>query len=597
MCRFRSSLIFPIFLLLSLQQVSWAAEAGVTNLLPVLEEQVRLLMDEEELVGAGFTVVYGNEVLSRSYGKASIEQNLDFTVSTPNALHELAQPFTAVAILQLVEQGRLDLDAPFTNYFPDFIPLGLGSSDQSFTIRQLLSHHSGLPAYYAPGSGFERFPADENEGAFRNLVHADGDIALVSEPGKVYEYSYLGYSLLGVLIEEVSGLSYQDYMQQHILQPLGMGNSAFVSDPNQIEDITLAYRGKDAAGHRRFRDVPGAGLVSTLQDMGLFMRALLDPDSMLISQDSRREIFSIQNHMVAEDGNFTIGLGFFISPVTGGAFRNLPSASHASTDGIARSYLLLFPQEGLGVLLTTNSRLGSVTLRDTADKMMTDLLMMARTYVADPYLPHAELTFDEERDAVVLGNYSGPGGIFRIDNRRNRLRMDVPYIPFLNVELLPREEGYYGVDIRFLGLFNLGRMSQVRMLSESLEGKVEVVDGQKLFFWYWRGITAVTLTELPEHAPTALEVWRGRLGDYNSDLTGTTWELDFDRSTDTFTFAYDPGGIRLFREPPEIFCASSGEELQTCGRGLVGNGTRNRIRLLDGNRLVDAYGLYFSPAN
>src|SRR5690606_32258780 len=129
---------------------------------------------------------------------------------------------------------------------------------------------------------------------------------------------------------------------------------------------------------------------------------------------------------------------------------------------------------------------------------------------------------------------AGPGGSYHVERRRSRLRLDVPQLPFLSVRLLPREEGYFGVDVRFLG-FGLGMLGRVRQLAESVEGRLDDVEGRKLLQWYWRGVTAVSLSEIPPAAEgPPLQAWLQRRGTWYSDVTGRGYELRHDARSGQF---------------------------------------------------------------
>jgi CubicO group peptidase (beta-lactamase class C family) len=573
---------------------SWHAVAASDSFAGVIEDAERIVLamaEEEALVGGGFTLYYQGEVASRSFGSRSADGKDEFTPDTRTALHELAQPLTALAVLQLSERGLVDLDQSINHWFPAFAPWSPDESGYSPTVRQLLSHHSGLPAYFAPGSGRENHGLDTRQFAWEGLVNNSETMAFVAEPGSVYEYSYLGYSLLGSLVETVSGMDYQTYIRANILQPLGMNDTVLVADPDTVVDISPAFIEGETAPHRKFRDIPAAGLVSTLSDMGRLMGGFLEGDN-LAGPGSREAMFSVQNARVPQDSNFEIGLGWFISPVTGGTFRNGGTVSHASTDGIARSYLLLYPARKFGVLIATNSRLSSVKLRDTSDRIMELMLGQDPGYAPQPWASHAATGAGMDHAELLEGTYSGPGGLFRIETTRKGLELDVPYLPFLDVKLLAREAGYFGVDIRLLGFLNVvGRFSQVRLLSDSLEGKVEILDGRKLINWYWRGTAAVTLTELPERPGNAtLESWQESTGDYQSAANGGDYRLAYDEEHGVFTLGVRRRGFRLFQDPPDLYCPVSTEVMQTCGMGLVGNGTRNLLRKLGDGRILTAYG-------
>ena len=573
-----------------------AADSDLTLSMPVdpgsfVDDIIVELMQEEELAGAGVALVYqGQPAWSSTYGLSSENPGLKLTIETPNALHELAQLFTAVGVMQLVEAGQLDLDAPFNRYISGFTPFAGAVSNGNFTIRQLLSHHSGLPAFYAPGSGREGNQADTTPFGYRSVLADSASIALVATPGTVYEYSYLGYTLLGLLIEKISGQDFADYMQSRIIAPLNLQHTGFVTDPDMVPGIATAYVNDDTVPHRKFRDLPAAGLVSSMQDMAIFMQALLTGGQGLLTSASLEEMFRPQNTGVLLDENFSMGLGVFITPVTGGTFHDLPSASHASTDGVARAYMLAFPQYRLGVILATNSRLSSVKLRDTVDRIMERMLVSATGFTPTPFVPHLTQNYSSDKVQGIAGAYGGPGGTYFVVPEKNSLKLEVPYIPFISVNLLPRADDYYGVELRFLCLLKVPGVGQLQLLANSVEGKVLQINGNDMLYWYWRGVAVVSLTRIKPAEPSTQLAWRKRVGDYRSDETGMNFRFNEDKDSGAFTFGPYERGFKLFREPPEIYCAKTLADIKSCGLGLVGNGSRNVLRVLDDGRLLSAYG-------
>lgn len=598
--RFKSAAaILVLLLLLPLQ--SWGAEVSPlpkplpSSLGDRIDGLITELMAEASLQGVALGLIHNYDTRwNRAYGLASRTAQTELGIATPVALHELAQLFTAVAVMQLAEQGSVQLDAALKDYLPDFNPYAEHVDNADITVRQLLSHHSGLPAYYAPGAGMGEYPLDEDTADYRQLPAQAAQIAFVSEPGSVYEYSYLGYSLLGLVVESVSGESFEHYVQAHILQPLELNETTFVVEPDSVADIAPAYINREEVPHSVFRDVPAAGLVSSLWDMSRFMQALLKPGEIL-SAESTAALFSAQNAQVTLDGNFEIGLGFFITPATGGAFRNEQSASHASTDGVARSYLLMLPEHGMGVVVHTNTQLDSIRLRDTADQIMEAMLEHSNAdFQPQRYTHHEEEALSPSRAEAIAGTYSGPIGYYHVEESRGRLKLDVPFVPFLNIDLLPRTEDFYGINIRLLGI-GLGSFDWIDLLTSSLEGKVVEHEERRLIQWYWRGVAAVTLSEIAEPDSTASTSWHDRAGRYESVLSGQEHRLEVNDDTGHFTFEARRRGFRLFRRPPALYCARSPERLHTCSLGLVGTGTRNMLRVMPDGRLLSAYGEYFKP--
>ena len=223
----------------------------------------------------------GKVVFSKGYGAADVETGAPVTPQTVFNLGNLSYQFTAVAIMQLVEQGKIDLDAPFAQYLPGFTMAD--DRYKAITVRQLLTHMAGLDyAYEADWSlpleemwqSFE--PAADEDARARYLAFL-ADQRLLDEPP-----SWLGgdteYNLLGAVIEAVSGQNFESYMHDHIFAPLGMNHSSFI--PTELDPALLAQphvTGLDGQPvraalypyHRPW--APSSGLVSNVEDMTRWM--------------------------------------------------------------------------------------------------------------------------------------------------------------------------------------------------------------------------------------------------------------------------------------------------------------------------------------
>lgn len=552
------------------------------------------LLRDEKLTGAGIGVIWpGMQPWLRTGGLASRERELSFTTDTPIAQQEFAQLHTAIAVLQLIEAGKLELDAPFNRYVPEFQPHS-GQWTSDFTIRQLLSHHSGLPAYYAPGSGREAFRAHGDDEAWREVLAHGGEVALIAAPGEVYEYSDLGYVLLGLLIERVSGENYVDYVKRHILEPLSLQHTFFTADPRTVPGIADAHDDGERSEHERLRDLPAAGLVASLNDTTVLLQALLSGGQGVLSSASVALLFSAHERS-PYDGNLGVGMGVYVATPWQASRPDLTLISQSAIADGTRTYLAAVPQLQLGVVLTTNDEFSSIKLRDAAESVLQHMVEVSVGRPVPGYARHRSSEWSEERRAALLGTYSGPGGLYRVERTRSNLRLDVPFLPFVRVNLVPRQEDHYAVELRFLGL-NLGRLSALQLVASGLESKIETVNGERLWHWYLRGESVVTLTELrPAQESEALAAWRMRLGHYESELTGAAYRLDFDRDSGNLTFGREGRGLRRWGEAPDIQCVVDAKELRSCNRGLTGTGSRKGLRLLEDGRLLDSYGVHYRP--
>ena len=606
-----SGLLFLFSLLLGSAPSSGAvsdiseSDEQVNTAVAYVESVIADFMKEEEVAGISIGLIQGNNTIwTQGYGVADEASERAFTDHTENAMHELAKLFTAVSVMQLVESGGITLDAPFSDYFPDFRPYRSHVSSDRFTIRQLLMHHSGLPSQYGPG--FELTPDDAGllpsdwSVSYRQILDQSDNLAFVTEPGELYGYSYLGYTLLGLLIEKVSGMTYADYVREHIFDPLGMDNTRFGwlhdSAYESEVDKSYAFSDGDQQWHSAFRDLPANGLVSTAHDMSRFIQALITGGEGLLSIDTLEEMFRVQNDSVSLDGTFKIGLGFFTTPTTGGVFREAQSISHGADIGIGQSFFLALPEEQLGVFVTSNTDVGASALRELTDNILTALLPSEHTLSLTPYIPHSVVPLDREKAGTLEGSYSGAAGMYEVELRRKNLKLLIPQLPVFNITLLPRAEDFYGVKIKLFGFISLGAFSFIAEMERNLEAKMVTIGDENLMQWYYRGTaTFVTLSSItPSGEAHDVDSWKRLVGEYTSETADGDIELVFDEKRQVFQFGRKPGLLGFNGTPAQVYCGVTESELHHCGKGLDPPGFKNLIRKADSDTLVDAYGHVYS---
>ncbi|MEO1402322.1 MAG: serine hydrolase [Cyanobacteria bacterium J06635_1] len=213
-------------------------------------------------------VTRGDEaVLTRTYGLANREHGVANTLETKFRIGSITKQFTAVAILQLQEQGLIDLQAPVVTYLPDY-PEG-----KRITIHHLLTHTAGIPEYLDPETfpdiaEWMRLPATLDQ-----LMARFKDLPLEFEPGEQFKYSNSGYILLTQILETVSGQTYADYMQTQIFEPLGMTHTGYEIPQAVISNLAQGYIFIGTDTH--LKTVPmdmslpqgAGGLYSTVEDL------------------------------------------------------------------------------------------------------------------------------------------------------------------------------------------------------------------------------------------------------------------------------------------------------------------------------------------
>jgi CubicO group peptidase (beta-lactamase class C family) len=168
------------------------------------------------LPGLALGIVHGDQVVHlRGFGQAG-PSGRPVTPQTPFMLASTTKSLTALAVMQLVEAGKVDLDAPVQRYLPWF-RLADPAASTSITVRHLLNHTSGLPA-----TADSLTKADGSDAALEHAVRALSTVQPTQPAGQAFEYVNMNYVTLGLIIQTVAGQSYEDYMRQHVLAPLGM---------------------------------------------------------------------------------------------------------------------------------------------------------------------------------------------------------------------------------------------------------------------------------------------------------------------------------------------------------------------------------------
>ena len=313
----------------------------------------RFLGDEvrkREIPGLALAVVMDGEVVYK--GAIGVRKLGDPEVLTPEHVFHLAsvsKTFVATAIMQLVEQGKLELSDTLVQHLPYFRLAD--DRYKTITIRQVLNHTSGMPNVdeYQWGRG------KNDVGAAERYVREMAPEKLLSAPGEKWAYSDMAVDVLGDLIAKVSGVSFEDYIQVNILQPLKMTNSSFYYPDIDSRLRVSGHVGKparvgDIYPYNR-RHAPSSTLNSSANDMIRWIlvnlnRGELDGERLLSAQGV--EILWTPTAEIGSHGS-RMGLSWFLRVQDG---RRM--VYHLGGDTGFKSYLVLLPDDGIGILLASN---------------------------------------------------------------------------------------------------------------------------------------------------------------------------------------------------------------------------------------------------
>ena len=304
-----------------------------------IDEFINSKMKSKKIPGCSIAIVEGDKIIYlKGYGVDGKRKPV--TEETPFILGSVSKSFTGLAVAQLMEKGQIDLDAPVQRYLPWFTIADSEASKQ-ITIKQLLSHTSGFSRY----DGQVIWLKANN--TIEQLVHSLNDIKLTASPGKKFQYSNINYVILGEIVQAVSGIPYEQYIEENIFTPLDMKNS--YADPATAYENGLTNGYNSYFGFMLPRKtpsnkalVPAGYLVSSAEDMAHYLLAQMNNgnynNNSIISEEGMD-----MTHRALE---YRYGMGWFTSWNT---------VTHGGDTENFHSYVKLDATTKLGIVMLFNT--------------------------------------------------------------------------------------------------------------------------------------------------------------------------------------------------------------------------------------------------
>ena len=331
-------------------------------------------MQERRIPGLALGIIRnGRPVYAKGLGVARLGSPTSVTERTLFHMASVTKPFVATAIMQLVERGRIDLDAPVTRYLPYFRMKDPRAS--GMTIRQLLNHTAGMPD--VTDYAWDR--PEYDAGALERYVRGLSDSALLSDPGTKWAYSNIGFEVLADVIAKVSGEAFEDYVQRQILTPAGMKSSTLLM--SDLDSTLLAWghihRGPTTVEPSNVypynrRHAASSTLHSNVTDMLRWAminlrRGELDGNRIL-AESSYVRLWAPSRDMTAELQerarqarieipwqSYAVGLSWFVV-----GYRGKRLINHSGGDRGFRSDLYLAPDDSVAVVVMANDQTADV---------------------------------------------------------------------------------------------------------------------------------------------------------------------------------------------------------------------------------------------
>ena len=418
----------------------------------VLDTIIRNNLRQQRIPGAAVALVHeGRVIFSRCYGYGDTRGKVAITEDTYFMLGSLTKSFTALAVLKLIEQGKIDPNIDIKNYVPGFSIKSLYDGETLITVNHLLAHTSGLMIdYYVHLTGEKKYSNADFLSQLRKEY-------LCFKPGSACKYSNIGYRLLGLIIEQVTGEQFESYIEKEVFKPLGLNHSSFSYTLDMALHMSKGHNGDTETSRVDNEDKAASGLFSTLKDLTAFLKFLSSRASQLpggINNDRIIDLI-IKNTDPAIDTFYDskniYSSGWYLDSYQfNGIHTVLSSSGNINGFSTAMTYL---PEERLGIIILTNSSLGWKANMDIIARGLRGLIDATRG-------PGTRRTDGETQKNIestaeyesLCGRYVGFGPIVDIFQKKNRL-----YAKFKGPAalLIPEGDGVFRPVLRILSLLDM----------------------------------------------------------------------------------------------------------------------------------------------
>lgn len=352
----------PIFALLMVWQITTAqTKIGYDDLKSKAHGFFINKLKSDNIVGVSAAIVMDGKVIwTNGFGYANRDRKVPMTPETVVNIGSVTKTFTSLAVMQLNEKGKLDINNRLSAYLPSFHPMSRPEyNPDDVTVKSVITHTSGIQSDIWKNS-------DLGSGKYTDVLGYINNTYLLYPAGTIALYSNAGYNILGHLIKNVSKEDYADYVHKHIFSPLKMNSSGFAMD--HLKNRTKIYAYGQEYKEYELRDIASGGIYSNINDLAKYAIGMLDAyhgkSKALVSRETVKQMFTLNNAKVPVETNKK-GLGWFM-------FKNDTTFAvyHAGSAGFAAAKLLLFPDKNAAVMVLTNTAEGGVAAEEFCFNML-----------------------------------------------------------------------------------------------------------------------------------------------------------------------------------------------------------------------------------
>ena len=457
----------------------------------------------------GFSVAVVDDqgiVWSEGFGYADEANEIKATADTVYRIGSISKLFTAMSVMQLSERGDIDINEPLMTYLPEFKIKSRFQEIKPVTIRSILTHHSGLPSDRYSDAVYLYQPPEGYFKEFYKLAGQMSEAYMTRPPDKAFGYSNIGYSLLGTMVSRVSGQDFVKYVDEAILEPIGMKHSSFVVTEEIEPYISKGYsRGREKTPYY-IRDIPAGAFLSSANDLSMFMKMIFADgkagNTQILKPETLNKMLEPQNINISMDLDFRIGYAFWYS--VSEEFDSINVVAHGGFLPPFNCMFIMIPEHKLGVIALSNSNGSLFSTR----KIATELIKLAYETKTGIRLPEVkknpDITSDKDQIQTYRGYYASSLGMIEVNNKGNKLTARLFGI---NFELVPKSGSNFSMQAKLLGFIPFKSD-----LIESINLSFHEINGNRYAGLYVSGIfMGVAQKFSPYEVP---DEWLERTGKY-----------------------------------------------------------------------------------
>ncbi len=465
-----------------------------------LNNYIPTKMDEASVVGLAVSVVTDKEILyAKGFGYADKRNGREVNPNTIFRTASVSKIINLVITMKLVEEGKLNLDKDINQYLPELKLLSRFQKSKPITIRSILTHHSGLPSDRMKG-----FFSHAKTDSLEKLVSDTSGDYVSYPPEFIFSYSNLGHSILGRIIEKVSGDSYANVLDKKLFKQLGMEHSFYEINLDKKNVFAKGYGGiifKSEVAEAGLRDLPAGFLNSSVNDLSKVIQLFINDGRIngvsYLKESTLKEIYTIQNPNNTYDDDFQIGLSFFVNTLDLG--NDIFSISHGGDTFLYHAMLGILPKEKLGVIVLSNTITSAPVVYDIASKSL-QIALETKTGYKKPT--------ENKKPEAANADMSSYAGVYQngalmeveVDGNNVSAKLDTG-IKFI----LPDKEGVWqNAKLKVFGLFTINPPIQFKFKTVEKDKLLYLKVGGNILLWGSKIMPANSISVS----------WKNRLGKY-----------------------------------------------------------------------------------